>query len=76
MINLEIIELIFCNLNKNTKRNIELRGIKEFSKDLFDDTSSNNDQININNEYYINTIENNSDKASNSMEILPKNEMI
>ena len=78
LIYLEIIELNFCNLNKNTKRNIKLRGIIEISKDTISDTSSLTEQIEINNDYYIDTNENKeneSDKVSSSMEMLPKKDM-
>ena len=78
LIYLEIIELNFCNLNKNTKRNINLRGIREISKDTISDTSSLTEQIEINNDYYIDTNENKeneSDKVSSSMEMLPKKDM-
>ena len=76
LIYLEIIELNFCNLNKNIKRNIELRGIREVSKDTFSDSSSLTDQIDIDNDYYIQTQDNKEhegDKES-SVEMLPKND--
>jgi hypothetical protein len=40
---LEIIEVNFCNLNKNLKRNIELRAISDYSLSIEDD---NDDEIN------------------------------
>ena len=40
---LEIIEVNFCNLNKNLKRNIELRAINDYSLSTEDD---NDDEIN------------------------------
>jgi len=38
MIYLELIELNFCNLNHNLKRNIEIRSINEYIiEEIFDD---------------------------------------
>ena len=52
MIHLEIIELNFCGLNKNTKRNVELRGILDISKERKDSSVEFNN-IDINKDYYI-----------------------
>jgi hypothetical protein len=55
MIVLEIIELNFCGLNKNTKRNISQRGVDELLEENgVDDTSVVLNQIDIDNQYYIN----------------------
>ena len=44
MIHLEIIELNFCDLNKNTKRNIDLRGMNDV---IFEERDSTNDRNSI-----------------------------
>ena len=49
MIVLEIIELNFCGLNKNTKRNISQRGVGDLSEENRRDSFS----IEINEDYYI-----------------------
>jgi len=55
MIVLEIIELNFCGLNKNTKRNISQRGMSELLEENgADDSSVVLNQIDIDNQYYIN----------------------
>ena len=60
MIVLEIIELNFCGLNKNTKRNISQRGMSELLEENgADDSSVGLNQLDINKDYYIiNTAEN------------------
>ena len=71
MVYLEIIELGFFGLNKNTKRNIELRGIEDIQGDNGRDSSIGlNDSIDINNDYYINSLENDKDP---SIEMTTKN---
>ena len=71
MVYLEIIELEFLGLNKNTKRNIELRGNEDIQGDNGRDSSIGlNDSIDINNDYYINSLENDKDP---SIEMTPKN---
>ena len=58
MIYLEIIELNFLGLNKNTKRNIELRGLEEVIGDNGRDSSfAINGNMDINEDYYINSSE-------------------
>ena len=52
MIHLEILELNFCELNKYTKRNIELRGLLD-SIDEGRDSSVGLDKIDINKDYFI-----------------------
>jgi len=71
MVYLEIIEFEFWGLNKNTKRNIELRGIEDIQGDNGRDSSIGlNDSIDINNDYYINSLKN--DKEP-SIEMTRKN---
>ena len=54
MIVLEIIELNFCGLNKNTKRNISQRGMSELLEENgADDSSVGLNQLDINKDYYI-----------------------
>ena len=50
MIVLEIIELNFCGLNKNTKRNISQRGID----DLLEENGRDSTVVDINKDYYLN----------------------
>ena len=61
MIHLEIIELNFCGLNKNTKKNIDLRGIDDISLER-QDSMLDQGSIDINKDYSIEKLENN-DKA-------------
>ena len=57
MVYLEIIELEFLGLNKNTKRNIELRGIEDTEGDTGRDSSIGvNDSVDINDDYYIDSL--------------------
>ena len=51
MIHLEILELNFCGLNKFTKRNIDFRGIKDYSGEGRDSTVGFN--IDIDKDYSI-----------------------
>ena len=53
MILLEIIELNFCRLNKNTRRMIEQRGIDELLGDSGRDSSVGLNKVDINKDYYI-----------------------
>ena len=57
MIYLEILELNFCNLNKNTKRNIQLRGLDELWGNVEGDSSTNGGEIELNGEYLLNSNE-------------------
>ena len=50
MIVLEIIELNFCGLNKNTKRNISQRGVD----DLLEENGRDSTVVDINKDYYLN----------------------
>ena len=52
MIHLEILELNFCNLNKFTKRNIDIRGLLD-SIDEGRDSSVGLEKIDINKDYFI-----------------------
>ena len=69
LIYLEIIELNFCGLNKNTKRNIDLRGQDDF---FFEgrDSSVSLKGIDINKEYFIESL----DKIENEVEMKEKND--
>ena len=64
MIYLEIIELNFCDLNKNTKKNIELRSVLEASGQSGRDSSVGLGVVDINKDYSVNLPENikNNDK--------------
>ena len=61
MIYLEIIELNFCNLNNNTRRNINLRGLLDISGENGRDSTV----IDINKDYFIEKLENESQKEDN-----------
>ena len=61
MIYLEIIELNFCNLNNNTRRNISLRGLLDISGENGRDSTV----IDINKDYFIEKLENESQKEDN-----------
>ena len=52
MIYLEILELNFCDLNKYTKRNIELRGLLDSFGEGRDSTAGL-EKIDINKDYFI-----------------------
>ena len=54
MIVLEIIELNFCGLNKNTRRNIIQRGIDDLLWENGRDSTIGLNQIDINKDYDIN----------------------
>ena len=54
MVYLEIIELNFCGLNKNTKRNIELRGTEDLLQRNNTMNSTNSEGIEYTEGYYIN----------------------
>jgi len=54
MIVLEIIELNFCGLNKNTKRNISQRGIDDILEENGRDSTVSLNQIDLNKDYYMN----------------------
>ena len=64
MIYLEIIELNFCDLNKNTKKNIEFRSVLEASGQSGRDSSVGLGVVDINKDYSVNLPENikNNDK--------------
>ena len=64
MVYLEIIELNFCDLNKNTKKNIEFRSVLEASGQSGRDSSVGLGVVDINKDYSVNLPENikNNDK--------------
>ncbi len=69
MIYLEILEPNFCNLNKNTKKNIEFRSIIESSGDNGRDSSIGLGIVDINKDYTINAFEG-EDKKDKNIELL------
>ena len=73
MIYLEIIELNFCDLNKNTKKNIDLRSIIEESGQNGRDSSVGLGVVDINADYTLNLSEN-GNKNDNDIELLQQNE--
>ena len=72
LIYLEIIELNFCNLNKNTKRNIELRGILDFSGENGRDSTADRGNIDINKDYFIEFGENDNNQKETNIELRTK----
>jgi hypothetical protein len=66
MIYLEIIELNFCKMNENTKRNINLRGLL----DMDGESDRKSTKIDINKDYYIDTSINDGQK-DNNIEMVP-----
>ena len=72
MIYLEILELNFCNLNKNTKKNIELRSIIESTGENERDSSNGKGIIDINKDYCI--YKENDDKLDQNTELLHQND--
>ena len=74
LIYLEIIELNFCNLNKNTKRNIELRGIEDFSGDNGRDSTVEEGKLDINPDYYLKFGENDNNQKETNIEMLPQSD--
>ena len=73
MIYLEIIELNFCDLNKNTKKNIEFRSVLEASGQSGRDSSVGLGVVDINADYTLNLSEN-GNKNDNDIELLQQNE--
>ena len=73
MIYFEILELNFCNLNKNTKKNIDLRSILEASGENGRDSSVGLTAVDINRDYSVDLSEN-GDKNNNNIELLQQNE--
>ena len=72
MIYLEILELNFCNLNKNTKKNIEFRSIAESTLENGRDSTIGKGIIDINKDYCIDS--ENNDKIDKNIELLQQNE--
>ena len=66
MIYLEIIELNFCKMNENTKRNINLRGLL----DMDGESDRKSTIVDINKDYYIDTSINDGQK-DNNIEMVP-----
>ena len=75
LIYLEIIELNFCNLNKNTKRNIELRGILDFSGENGRDSTAGRGNIDINKDYFIEFGENDNNQKETNIELRTKSDL-
>ena len=73
MVYLEILELNFCGLNENTKRNIEFRSLIESSGQSGRDSSADLGIVDINKDYSINTSEN-EDKKDKKIELLLQND--
>ncbi len=73
MIYLEIIELNFCDLNKNTKKNIDLRSIIEASGQNGRDSTVSLGAVDINADYSLGVSEN-VNKNDNDIELLQQNE--
>ena len=68
LIHLEILELNFCNLNKNTKRNVEIRGDIDVLNEGRDSTFSIN-KIDLNKDYFVEELpKNNSFLEMNSVD--------
>ena len=72
MIYLEILELNFCNLNENTKKNVEFRSILESAGENGRDSSIGIGAIDINRDYSI--YSDNCDKIDKDIELLQQNE--
>ena len=71
LIFLEIIELNFCGLNDNTKRNVELRGLIDITGEYGRDSSIGLSRtIDVNDDYTIDSYE--CDKKENIFEMTPK----
>ena len=75
LIYLEIIELNFCGLNKNTKRNIRERGLSEIllgKKNNGDNDTDNQGIIYVNQEYYFDENINENDNDGSTVELNSK----
>ena len=71
---LEILELNFCGLNKNVKRNIDKRGIDELlGNDGRDSTLGLDGKLDINKDYCIDSLEN-VEKNNKFVEMSPRTE--
>ena len=73
MIYLEILELNFCNLNKNTKKNIELRSVIESIGNDGGDSCAGSGIIDINKDYSL-VMQENEDKNNKNIELLSQND--
>ena len=74
MIYLEIIELNFCNLNENTKRNINNRGFLDMTGEDRRDSFVDGGYLDINKDYYINDFDDLNDKGP-FIEMLQQNDI-
>ena len=74
MIYLEIIELNFCNLNENTKRNINQRGFQDMTGKDRRDSFVDGGYLDINKDYYINDFDDLNDKGP-FIEMLQQNDI-
>ena len=75
LIVLEIIELNFCGLNKNTKRNISQRGIDELLEENGrDDLSVDLYKIDINKDYYMTNPDENQKNEDIELNLRPHSE--
>jgi len=71
---LEILELNFCGLNKNVKRNVDKRGIDELlGNDGRDSTLGLDGKLDINKDYCIDSLEN-VEKNNKFVEMSPRTE--
>ena len=68
MIYLEIFELNFCNLNENTRRNIDLRGLLDLSAENGRDSTV----IDINKDYFIDKSEIDDNHKETNIEMIPQ----
>ena len=68
MIYLEIFELNFCNLNENTRRNIDLRGLSDLSGENGRDSTV----IDVNKDYFIDKSEIDDNHKETNIEMIPQ----
>ena len=68
MIYLEIFELNFCNLNENTRRNINLRGLL----DDLEENGRDSTVIDINKDYFIDKSEIDDNHKETNIEMIPQ----
>ena len=74
LVYLEILELNFCGLNKNVKRNVDKRGIAELlGNDGRDSTLGLDGKLDINKDYCIDSLEN-VEKNNKFVEMSPRTE--
>ena len=68
MIYLEIFELNFCNLNENTRKNIDLRGLSDLSGENGRDSTV----IDVNKDYFIDKSEIDDNHKETNIEMIPQ----